>query len=272
MEGSSDDAPVNLAPLETMATGAGIDCVLARPAEAPITALLVLSGNGRDAHRYAGQWQLTLAGLRILVIAPHFDHGRFPGWRGYNLAGMLDETDRITPEESWLFSTIQRVRAEMRDRFAIEHVDLYGHSAGAQVLHRMVLFHDAMDDVGTVIAANAGWYTLPAHDHAFPYGLVGAPLTVPLEKAVSRDLHLVVGARDTSPFHRTLRRDRHADAQGLTRLDRARSFYTTAKQAALAVGVPLKWKLTVLDNVGHSNRQVAKALRVENFSPGIFPE
>ena len=50
---------------------------------------------------------------------------------------------------------------------------LYGHSAGAQFVHRYLYFVPEAR-VAKVVAANAGWWTLPDLAVGFPYGLRGS--------------------------------------------------------------------------------------------------
>src|SRR3712207_6943257 len=50
-----------------------------------------------------------------------------------------------------------------------EQYRIYGHSAGAQFVHRLALFVPEAR-FATAIAANAGWYTMPTFDgKKFPY-------------------------------------------------------------------------------------------------------
>jgi hypothetical protein len=48
--------------------------------------------------------------------------------------------------------------------------DMYGHSAGAQFVHRYLQFYDS-PKVKKAVAANAGWYTFPNEAINYPYGI-----------------------------------------------------------------------------------------------------
>ncbi|MEM8699033.1 MAG: hypothetical protein AAGF44_07655, partial [Pseudomonadota bacterium] len=130
--------------------------------------VIVLHGRERDAAKYCGQWGRAIADRPIQALVPEFDSVRFPGWRGYNLAGMLNLADRPTPPETWLFETLDEIRTFAHARHPGAVVDLFGHSAGAQLLMRYALFSQAPVDATEMIAANSGWYTAPSLDAVFP--------------------------------------------------------------------------------------------------------
>ncbi|MEO1019421.1 MAG: hypothetical protein AAFY56_17270 [Pseudomonadota bacterium] len=241
-----------------IATAAGpITVHYARPPrwKAPRCALVVLHGRDREAARYCAQWGRVATKRGVLVAAPHFDEDRFPGWRGYNLGGMLDRENAALPPRSWLFQTLADLAIEIRRAYDLSHVDLFGHSAGAQLLHRHVLFAPVLG-YDRLIAANAGWYTVPNPKAPFPYGLCGAPAKAGLARAFSRRLTLLVGAGDAEESHHALRHDRHADAQGPTRLARSLYFYKNAKAIAAERDLPFKWRMKILPAIGHSNAGV----------------
>ena len=50
--------------------------------------------------------------------------------------------------------------------------NMFGHSAGAQFVHRFIQFKP-LSRVDKAVSANAGWYTLPDTTIDFPYGLKG---------------------------------------------------------------------------------------------------
>jgi hypothetical protein len=204
--------------------------------------LIILHGMERDAARYLSQWAALDDDMAFNLIAPEFDQDQFPGWRGYNLGG--DGTE---------FGAVFTALSQIAD--AAGGADFYGHSAGAQVLQRYVLFGDAPDAL--FIAANAGWYTAP-EDVAFPYGLKDGPPTN-LRTAFSRRLVLLNGGEDTDSTHRGLRHDENTDRQGNDRLARAEWMMECACKAANDLNAPLFWKRAVAPDAGHSNRAMAPA-------------
>ncbi|MEM9009719.1 MAG: hypothetical protein AAGE18_00715 [Pseudomonadota bacterium] len=226
----------------------------------PSRGLLVLHGMDRAAARYARQWgPLARSGQQI--AAPEFERARFPDWRAYNLAGMWDRRDRARPPERWLFGAIEELRQWMARGYDLDRVDLFGHSAGGQLVARHALFAPPSALPGAMIAANAGWYTLPDQTVPFPYGLGAAPARPELGRVLARPLTLLVGDRDTDRSHHGLRRDAGAIAQGATRLDRAHHCFTRAAGMAARLDTPLGWRLCVVPGAGHSNGQITAAAR-----------
>jgi pimeloyl-ACP methyl ester carboxylesterase len=144
---------------------------------------------------------------------------------------------------------------------------IYGHSAGAQFVHRFLLF---LPDsrVEAAICANAGWYTMMADAIRFPYGLKGSGITEEtLTRAFRKKLVILLGDQDTNPHHAHLNRSSQARAQGKHRLARGKRFYESAVQKADDLQTFLNWELHLIHGVGHSNIRMAE--RVMPFLPQI---
>lgn len=130
---------------------------------------------------------------------------------------------------------VTELHRHARERFdlADDEFDLWGHSAGAQFVHRYLLFEPTAP-VRTAIAANAGWYTLPDLEQPFPYGLRHPALHVtPADVAawVARPLVLMRGCADVERDEH-LRMTPQADAQGPHRFARAAAMYRAGHAAA----------------------------------------
>ncbi len=136
---------------------------------------------------------------------------------------------------------------------------IYGHSAGAQFVHRLVLFcPDAR--LNTAISANSGWYTMPINTFKFPYGLKESGISDEgLKQAFNQNMIILLGGKDTDEDHKHLRKTPEAMAQGKHRLFRGKNFYNTAKRESAKLNIPLKWKVKTVKDVGHSNSKMAKA-------------
>jgi poly(3-hydroxybutyrate) depolymerase len=226
-------------------------------ADSPI--LIVMHGVNRDADRYRDEWIGHAKTHGFILIAPEFSRKSFPGEEGYNLGGMVDAQGRTQPSAQWTFSFIEpifdAVKAATENRSA--RYFLYGHSAGAQFVHRFMCF---MPDarVAKAVAANAGWWTLPDPTVDFPYGLRGSTLdSRALKLVLQRPLVVLLGTADTDPNHVHLRRTPEALAQGPHRFARGNFFYASAARSAKALGVPLGWQLAAAPGVGHSDRGMA---------------
>lgn len=110
------------------------------------------------------------------------------------------------------------------------------------------------------VAANAGWYTFPRFDEAFPYGLGRTIIKeADLKRAMGRDFVILVGDQDTEVSDPSLRNTARARAQGSNRLERGRNFFETARTTARSMAAPLQWREVVVPGAGHSNRQMSEA-------------
>jgi pimeloyl-ACP methyl ester carboxylesterase len=225
----------------------------------PTRMLIVLHGKDRAAERYCRQWRGVGYRDNLLIAAPRFDLERFPSWRDYNLAGMLDQKGRPTSSDRWLFPTLYAISGELRHRYDIDQVDFFGHSAGAQFLFRYALFSKSSLHASQMIVANAGWYTRPGFDDPFPYGLTGAPEDVDLRTAFSRRVTLLAGGWDIDGHHHSLRKDSGVRRQGAHRLARARSCFEDARATAFHLQCPLRWRLRIVSNAAHSNADMVPA-------------
>ena len=88
------------------------------------------------------------------------------------IEGGMFQGNTLLDRSEWTFSLIKSVFDTVRKDTGSSRTkyDMWGHSAGAQFVHRYVTF---MPDtrVDRAVSANAGWYTLPDVDVAYPYGL-----------------------------------------------------------------------------------------------------
>lgn len=222
--------------------------------------IVVMHGGGRNSADYRDAWIELADQYCVLVLAPEFPSKAFPHARGYNLGGMESFLGFARAPEQWAFSVIDpMVRAVTNGIDSTQQAyDLFGHSAGGQFVHRLVLFcPDAAVD--RAVAANSGWYTLPTFDERFPYGLRSAPgPEVQLKQSMGQELIVLLGALDDSASaggH--LRTTREAMRQGPGRKQRGEYFMATAKREASERGYDLRWRTTVVPDVGHNYRKMA---------------
>ncbi|MDB6004029.1 MAG: Mur ligase, middle domain protein [Prosthecobacter sp.] len=221
--------------------------------------LFVMHGVKRDAERYRDEWLPHARERGFILVTPEFSENDFPGSDGYNTGNMMDAKDRPLPREQWSFSFLEpifdAVKAATGNRS--EQYSIYGHSAGAQFVHRYMYFvRDAR--VNQAVAANAGWWTLPDLKVNFPYGLRGSVIDEGGLKAVlQRPLVVLLGTADTDPNHVNLRRTPEAMAQGPYRFARGQNFYAAGQKQAAALGVTLGWKLATAPGVGHVDKDMA---------------
>lgn len=220
--------------------------------DAPV--VFVMHGVNRNADEYRDNW-VDLAeqyGLRVYV--PEFDGKRFKGAEGYNLGGLAEggvmAFDAIEP----LFQSVQAERGSTTSGYY-----LFGHSAGAQFVHRAICYSD-MPHLAFAISANAGWYTLPSLEDAWPYGLADAPDgACTVAEWLQMPMLIMLGTADIDPNDPNLRRTKEAMAQGPNRFQRGRHFYELAQAQAEADGVTFGWRVKLVEGVAHDNRGMALA-------------
>lgn len=231
------------------------------PQDAPL--IFVMHGLLRDGERYRDRWRNHAQQHGFLLLAPEFDQEFYPATEAYNLGGVVDSESSpdFNAEEDWafhriedLFETVRRSLSLATPRFGI-----YGHSAGAQFVHRLVLFHPEAR-FKTALAANAGWYTLPCQETSFPYGLAEAPVCDHrLAKALQRRLVILLGEDDTNQAHPNLRRTPEALDQGQNRFQRGHCFLEIGRRAAERLGVPFEWRLATVPDAAHHDRHMSQA-------------
>ena len=227
--------------------------------EAPI--VVVMHGAGRDADRYARQWVPHAEAQGVIVAAPQFSKTAFPGALRYNLGHVFDEAGDLREEAAWSFSAIEPLFDAVR--IATGNVNhsyaMYGHSGGAQFIHRY-LYYKPNARVSRYVLANAGWYTFPNEDVEYPYGLAESGISLDaVRKALSKDVVVLLGSDDNDPQHQSLRRTAGALDQGAHRLARGQRFFAVAAETARTNGWPFGWQLQVVDGVAHSNRGMTEA-------------
>lgn len=234
--------------------GPPIPLHIARPAAVgPGTPVVfVMHGVLRNASTYRDAWIDIAQACDLIAVSPEFSRDDFPGAQFYNLGGLGHDQPSAFDALDPAFETIRQHYALEQDRFS-----LFGHSAGAQYVHRYVLFQPA-SRVGRAVAANAGWYTLPSSDHVWPYGLREAPAAaLPDADLVQRDVVLLLGELDNDPEAEYLRQTVEARAQGPHRFARGHFMLDVVEQRAEAAGLPANWRIATVPGVGHDNARMA---------------
>ena len=223
-------------------------------ADAPV--VFVLHGANRNADDYRDAWIDAADRDGLIIVAPAFRDVFYPQFAlGEVFAdGERPSADTLNDPSEWAFAIIEPLFDDVVDRTpsTASTYTLFGHSAGAQFLHRFVMFQpDARFD--RAFAANAGWYTLPLDPVEFPYGLGQTPLEAGPREFFRRELVILIGDQDTNPQSAGLRHTPEADAQGNHRYARAYHFLDTSTTAASEAGVAFSWTLEEVPGVGHDH-------------------
>lgn len=232
--------------------------------ETPI--VFVMHGNSRTGQRYFNDWEPHAIAHGFLLLVPEFDRDNYPGNQWYNLGNVFPEADAPdasdgarNPESTWTFTAIEHLFDAVRTSTGSARTTfrIYGHSAGSQFVHRLLMTRpDA--PVERAVAANAGWYTMPDESVAWPYGLGGSGFEVAgLADLLQLPVTVLLGDADTITTSSNLRRTPEAMLQGPHRFTRGHAFHATARSAAEALGVPFGWALDTVPDAGHSNALMA---------------
>jgi len=223
--------------------------------------VFVMHGVERNGREYRDSWVEHAKQEKFLLLVPEFSEKYYPGSKQYNLGNMFSPSGEPISKSKWTYASVEHIfdYLQEQDETKAESYSIYGHSAGAQFVHRLVLFYPETH-IGTAVCANAGWYTLPSDDYDFPYGLKGSGISVDvLKQAFSENLIILLGDQDTDENHKHLRKTPEAMSQGKNRFERGRNFYKVARRESEKLQLPLKWKIKTVKNVGHSNSKMAKA-------------
>ncbi len=234
--------------------------------------IYVIPGGGRNGDDYRDAWIEKAEKYNVLVLSPEYNEKYYPAFWNYNLAGMYKDVKinkektaiehfRISnnPDE-WIYQDFDRFFDMAKEALNLktDTYDMFGHSAGGQLLHRLAIFHPN-NKANRILAANAGWYTLPTDLEDFPYGLKGTIQTA-AKVDYSSDLVVFLGEKDDANEKRgSLRRSLEADKQGLHRLSRGNYFFNTSREIASNLNTTFCWKIEIVNGVGHDYKKMGEA-------------
>ena len=220
--------------------------------------LMVFHGGGRDGEVSRDALISKSDEAGFIVVVSQFSSEYYPGGDVYNLGNIFEDGDNPSPstlnnEDEWTFSVVDPIFEAFKRLSGneTETYDVFGHSAGAQFAHRLLMFKPQAK-INRVVEAAAGWFTMPDNSIDFPYGTNLSPVqNSDLAYFFSSQMTVMVGALDTDPNSFDLRHNAQADAQGLNRYTRATYFYTESQNLAEQASLPFNWSFTSLPNVGH---------------------
>ena len=247
----------------------------------------VMHGAKRNADHYLAVAAPVAERYQAMAIAIEFSKRDYPRGNDYTLGvtthGRVDDTafklGRWRKSGTYLYDEVESVFEAVRRSLGGRQPGyyLFGHSAGAQFTHRLITFTPQARVVGAV-AANAGWYTLPAwgkgSQFAMPYGLRGSPLeNTSLQSLLAAPLTLLLGTRDTTTpsTDPLVRGTPQAMIQGNTRLARGLNYFKMGEASAQAMHTPFAWRLAMAPGAGHQVRQVIASAGFLLFSPKETP-
>ena len=234
--------------------------------------VLVQHGMGRNGGDYRDFWAEAAERHGLLIVAPTFAVEHYPHPDGYNNGLLLDAAETPRPLDRTSYASIARVVALLRAASVTRRAEVmaFGHSAGAQFLHRL-LATQAHDPFEAVTIGNAGWYTLPTLDQPFPDGLGGLGLD---ERALVRllgfPLLVLAGDQDTATDDPSLPSGPAALRQGPHRFARAHAWVAAGRDAAARLGAPFGWRLQAVPGIGHDGAAMS-AVAASLWFDGAMP-
>lgn len=225
--------------------------------------LFIFPGEDRSAKEHMALFTDWARRQKVMLFAFEFPTAYYPTTTEYILGGMntRQSSEGLTAKEKWNFNYVESFFKSVQQftKTTQTTFDMWGHSAGAQFVHRFCTF---MEDahVNRAIAANSGWYTMPDADLSFPYGykeVTDVDWSHQLPKVFAQKLYIQLGGADTST--EGLNNTTGAMSQGSTRLERGQHYFTTSRNTASRKSLPFNWSITIVPNIGHDASGMAQA-------------
>lgn len=227
--------------------------------ESPI--VFVMHGTLRNGETYREPWVPLAEQHGWLIIVPEFSTKHYPGTRMYHFGNVRDAEGKPIEEAKWTFAAVEHLFDHVRTATGSTrgHYYLFGHSAGSQFVHRMLLWKPRAR-VALAVAANAGSYTVPSFTTEMPFGLQNSGVSEEqLRRAMSIPMVISLGEQDIDPNDKNLPREPGARQQGEHRFARGHHFVQGAQAEAKRLKTDLQWTLETVPNVGHDNAKMAPA-------------
>ena len=228
--------------------------------------LFSFHGANRNAADYRDYWQTAANQHLTMVFAPKFSSAFYPGLGDdYLMGSVFVDGDNPTAntrnqEAEWTFSVIEPLFDYIKTEISGQQAtyNAWGHSGGAQFLHRF-LFFKPNNRVSKAVCANAGWYTIPQNEVTFPCGIAQSGITnEQLMAAFEKELIIHLGENDNDPNASNLRRNQTVDdQQGVHRLARGNYFFATCQNKATALNSPFEWEKILVPNTAHEAQAMA---------------
>jgi predicted esterase len=222
--------------------------------------LFVMHGGGRNADDYLDAWKDIADNNNILIVAPEFEN-KYSNYttNDYQEGNLFTFFGSKNPKEEWAYSVIENIfdYIKKNNKITNETYDIFGHSAGGQFVHRMVMLLPEAR-IKTAIAANAGFYTFPDEDLKYPYGSKNTPITDnSIKKSFKKQLIILLGENDNDPKLGTFRETKLAMKQGAHRLKRGSNFYQKSSELATETSSIFNWEIDTIEKVGHNYRKMS---------------
>jgi predicted esterase len=224
--------------------------------------VFVMHGGGRNAEDYLNAWVEIAQKNNVLIVAPEFEN-KFAKYitNDYQEGNLFTFFGTKNPKKEWAYTVVENIFDHIKSVNTIsnENYNIFGHSAGGQFVHRMILLMPE-SRIGTAIAANAGFYTFPDENLEYPYGLINTEIDLKpdLKKAYKKRLIILLGELDNDPSLGTFRTTDLAMEQGAYRLERGSNFYKANKELKNKNNWEFNWSIDTIKNVGHDYKKMSE--------------
>jgi pimeloyl-ACP methyl ester carboxylesterase len=212
--------------------------------------LFVIHGNSRNAKDYISAWIPHIKNKNIILVAPQFDKSSF---RYFALLESATSSGNINNNpDDYINKSISSFFNFFQSKFSLSTSKymMFGHSAGAQFTHRyMLLSNDKR--ISMAVIANAGWYTF-LNGNSFPYGIKNSPIDISSDHIkwfMSNKTSLLIGNNDINL--KSVNSSKGAQRQGITRVDRANSYFESLVNISDDNNIPFRWSYKVVDEADH---------------------
>ena len=231
----------------------------ANPDSLPI--VILMHGAHRNAKANFSEALDAAAVFNCVLIAPEFSKDAYPEGDMYTFGNVYNRRGKqFNPKEAWTFELIEPLFDEVVRQLKSTSTGyyIYGHSAGGQFVSRFLMY-EPVNRIIKAAAANPGWYTMPANNVDFPYGLGKSALPLAnLDTMYSKKLFLLLGTADTIRDDEDFYKSAQADAEGMTRFARGQNFFQQSRNNAYDLKVPFNWTEVFVPDAGHSNTRMCR--------------
>lgn len=219
--------------------------------------LFVMPGTNRNANDYLNGWISQANSKKIIILSLEFPSSSYS--TSQYIEGGLYSGTTLNDESQWSFSVIDPIFETVKKSIdgAQEKYDMWGHSAGAQFVHRFILFKQGVK-IDRAVSSNAGWYTLPDKSKDYPYGLKNTPFgtTAILSNFFKQKLIVHLGTADTVR-DANMNTSAGAEAQGKNRYERGTYFYRESETIKNNGSYQFNWQKRENDGVAHDYKKMA---------------
>jgi len=224
--------------------------------------VFVMHGGGRNADDYLDAWTAMANENNLLIVAPEFEN-KFSKYttNDYQEGNLFTFFGTKNPKKEWAYTVVENIFDHIKavNNITNEYYDIFGHSAGGQFVHRMVMLMPEAR-IGTAISANSGFYSLPNENLEFPYGIknTGIDLKSDLQISYKKRLVILLGELDNDPSLGTFRTTDLAMEQGAHRLERGTNFYNANTELASKNDWTFNWEMDTIKNIGHDYKKMSE--------------